>query len=209
MASVKKVALITTSTRTPRVGPKVANLVHEIIKNDADASSGVEITPVDLADFKLPIYDEEVIPAMVPAQAAFSKPHTIAWTTEIGKYDAYVLVIPEYNFGIAGATKNAIDYLYNEWIGKPAAIVSYGIQGGTIASEQLNRALTGMKLRVAETRPSLKFHGTHGPDLFLAMGSGGLGDDTKKDFEAEAPAILKAFQELKVLLNTEKAQEST
>ncbi|KAJ4178279.1 hypothetical protein NW755_013291 [Fusarium falciforme] len=208
MASVKKVALITTSTRKPRVGPKVASVVHEIIKNDTDASSGVEITPVEVADFNLPIYDEEVIPAMVPAKASFSKPHTIAWSTEVGKYDAYILVIPEYNFGIAGATKNAIDYLYNEWIGKPVAIVSYGIQGGTFASEQLNKALTGMKLRVAETRPSLKFHGGNGPDLFLAMGSGGLGEDTKKDIEAEAPIILKAFQELKELLNAEKAQES-
>ncbi|KAI8713728.1 FMN-red domain-containing protein [Fusarium sp. LHS14.1] len=208
MAPVKKIALITTSTRKSRVGPKVADLVHEIINNDIDASSGVEIIPVDVADFKLPIYDEEVIPAMVPAKASFSKPHTIAWSTEIGKYDAYVLVIPEYNFGIAGATKNAIDYLYNEWIGKPVMIVSYGIQGGTFASEQLNKSLTGMKLRVAETRPSLKFHGSHGPDLFLAMGSGGLGEDTRKDIEAEAPTILKAFQELKELLKAEKAQES-
>ena len=40
------------------------------------------------------------------------------------------------------------------------------------------------------------------------MGSGGLGEDTKKDIEAEAPVILKAFQELKELLNAEKAQES-
>ncbi|RMJ16472.1 hypothetical protein BHE90_004056 [Fusarium euwallaceae] len=207
MSSVKKVALITTSTRKPRVGPRVADLVHEIIKNDPDASSGVEITPVDVADFNLPIYDEEVIPAMVPAQASFSKPHTIAWSTEIGKYDAYILVIPEYNSSIAGATKNAIDYLYNEWIGKPAAIISYGVQGGTLASEQLHKSLTGMKLRVAETRPSLKFHGSRGPDLLLAMGSGGLGEDTKKDIEGEAPAILKAFQELKDLL--EKTPEST
>ncbi|KAM6514433.1 hypothetical protein FALCPG4_015570 [Fusarium falciforme] len=188
MASVKKVALITTSTRKPRVGPKVASVVHEIIKNDTDASNGVEITPVDVADFNLLIYDEE--------------------STEISKYDAYILVIPEYNFGIAGATKNAIDYLYNEWIGKPAAIVSYGIQGGTFASEQLNKALTGMKLRVAETRPSLKFHGGNGPDLFLAMGSGGLGENTKKDIKAKAPIILEAFQELKELLNAEKAQGS-
>ncbi|RSL43308.1 hypothetical protein CEP54_015143 [Fusarium duplospermum] len=208
MASIRKVALITTSTRKPRVGPKVANVVHEIIKNDTNASSGVKITPVNVADFNLPVYDEEVIPAMVPAKASFSKPHTIAWSTEIAKYDAYILVIPEYNFGVAGATKNAIDYLYNEWIGKPAAIISYGIQGGTFASEQLHQTLTGMKLRVAETRPSLKFHDGNGPDLFLAMGSGGLGEDTKKDIEAEGSSILKAVQELKALLNADKAQES-
>jgi NAD(P)H-dependent FMN reductase len=52
-------------------------------------------------------------------------------------YDGYILVSPEYNHGMPGGVKNAIDFLYNEWIGKPALIVTYGIFGGLKSSEQL------------------------------------------------------------------------
>jgi len=53
--------------------------------------------------------------------------------------------------------KNAIDYGYNEWIGKPILIVTYGIQGAKRASAQLGTILNGMKLRVVEKKPQLAF----------------------------------------------------
>lgn len=205
MAALKSIALITTSTRTPRIGPKIASIVHEIITKNENAKD-TSVTPVNVADFNLPVYDEEVIPSMVPSKASFAKSHSIAWSAEIAKYDGYILIIPEYNYGLAGGTKNAIDYLYHEWIGKSAAIISYGIKGGTLASAQLDQTLKGMKVEVAATRPSLTFHDGVAPDLFLAMGSGQLGEDTKKDILAEAPTILKAFDELKQLID---AKEST
>jgi len=40
--------------------------------------------------------------------------------------DALVFVIPEYNHSFNAATKNAIDYLHQEWKHKPYGIVSYG-----------------------------------------------------------------------------------
>ncbi|KAF5022835.1 hypothetical protein F66182_5129 [Fusarium sp. NRRL 66182] len=205
MTTTNNIALITMSTRTPRVGPNVASLVNEIITRDVDATKNTKITMVDLADFNLPVFDEVVMPAMVPSQASFTKPHAIAWSAEIAKYDGYILVIPEYNYGLAGATKNAIDYLYNEWIGKGAVVVSYGIYGGNRASEQLAGTLKGMKLKVVETRPALKFHGGAGPDMFLAAGTGQLGEDTKNGILAETADLIKAFGELKDLL---KAHES-
>lgn len=201
MSATQKFAVISFSTRKPRVGPKVAALVKDIISNGADAKDGVEISFVDVADFNLPVYDEEVIPAMVPFKAAFANAHSIAWSKEIAKYDGYILVIPEYNFGLAGGTKNAIDYLYNDWAGKPAGIISYGIKGGTTASDQLDGTLKGMKLRVAVTRPALPFRDGVGPDLNLAMAGGELGGDTKKDIQAQSPSILKVFQEVKELFN--------
>ena len=199
MATTKNIALITASTRTPRVGPKIANLVNEIITGDAEASQNTKITPVDVADFSLPVFDEVIMPALVPSKGKFTKPHAIAWSAEIAKYDGYIWVIPEYNHGMASATKNAVDYLYNEWIGKGVVVISYGIVGGKSANEQLNHVLKGMKLQVAETSPALTFHGNAGPDLWLA-GAGDLGEDTKKDIIAETPTILKAFGELKELM---------
>ena len=52
-------------------------------------------------------------------------------------YDGYVFVSPEYNYGMPGGVKNAIDYLYNELTGKPILIITYGIFGGLKCSEQL------------------------------------------------------------------------
>lgn len=201
MSSPKSVAVITMSTRAVRVGPEVAAVVKEIIEKDAEAISGIALEPVDLASFKLPVFDEPVIPAMVPEKASFTHEHSKAWSAPIAKHDAYVLVIPEYNYGVAGATKNAIDYLKNEWDKKPALVVSYGIQGGKTASEQVHYTLDKMGLRVTATRPNLVFFGHHGPELYSAMLQGKLGEETRKQWTTEESAtILKGFGELRALL---------
>lgn len=103
-----KIAVLAMSTRKPRVGSKTAALVKETLEKEADPAAHV-IKLVEVADFNLPVYDEEVIPAQVPAQGQFKHEHTKRWTAEIASHDAYVLVIPEYNYSLAGGTKNAID----------------------------------------------------------------------------------------------------
>uniref|UniRef100_H1VAK0 NADPH-dependent FMN reductase n=1 Tax=Colletotrichum higginsianum (strain IMI 349063) TaxID=759273 RepID=H1VAK0_COLHI len=200
MAATKKVAVIATSTRTPRIGTKVAELVRDVIAPDA-AAADVELAFVEVASFNLPVFDEKLLPAQVPAFGEFAHEHSRAWSREIARHDAYVLVVPEYNYGLAGGTKNAIDYLYNEWLGKPVAIVSYGIAGGNSASSQAQKTLEGMKLRVAPTRPALPFAGGGtGPDLMAAIG-GEIGDESRENWKAEAETIRKAFAELKELLD--------
>jgi NAD(P)H-dependent FMN reductase len=59
--------------------------------------------------------------------------------------DGYIFVTPEYNAGYPAALKNAIDYLYHEWTGKPAMIISYGAGGGASAGHQLHEILTRLK----------------------------------------------------------------
>ncbi|KAJ9156784.1 hypothetical protein NKR19_g4194 [Coniochaeta hoffmannii] len=201
MSSPKSVAIITMSTRTPRVGPEVAALVKDIISKDTEATSNLTLHAIDLATFNLPVFDEPVVPAMVPATASFTHDHSKAWSAAIAAHDAYVIVIPEYNYSMAGGTKNAIDYLKNEWDGKPMLVVSYGINGGSLASEQAHAVLGKMGLRTAVTRPQLRFHGQHGPELFSAMMQGQLGEETRKQWtEEESANILKGFGELRALL---------
>ncbi|KAK1656785.1 NADPH-dependent FMN reductase [Colletotrichum godetiae] len=200
MIAFKKVAVIVTSTRTPRIGTKVAELVKDTITADT-TNSDIDLSLVEVATFNLPVFDEQIIPAQVPAAGSFAHEHSKAWSSEIAKYDAYIIVVPEYNRGLSGGAKNAIDYLYNEWIGKPISIVSYGIMGGNSASEQAQKTLEGMKLRIAPTRPALAFAGGAGPDLVAAMSHGEIGEESRKKWEAESETILKAFGELKELLN--------
>ena len=120
----------------------------------------------------------------------------------MAQFAAYIFVTPEYNHGIPGSTKNAVDYLFNEITTKPAMIVSYGTHGGMKASESLKVTLEGMKLRVVKVRPALPFHGGLGPDLFDAAGKGELGEDSRKDWEEDKKKdVLEGVAELEQLMN--------
>jgi len=122
----------------------------------------------------------------------------------MAQFAAFIFVTPEYNYGMPGSTKNAVDYLYNEITTKPAMIVSYGVQGGKNASESLKVTLEGMKLRVVKVRPALPFHGGPGPDLFDAAGKGELGEDSRKDWEEDKKKdVLDGVAELEQLMNEE------
>lgn len=137
-----RVAIIIGSTRPGRIGEAVAHWVAEIAQKRRDA----EYELVDLKDFNLPLLDEPV----PPSQGKYSQPHTHAWAARIATFDAFVFVTPEYNHGISGALKNALDFLYAEWNNKAAGFVSYGSMGGARAVEQL-RLVMG-ELQVADVR---------------------------------------------------------
>ena len=128
-----KIAIILGSTRPGRNGEAVAKWVHEIANKRTDA----EFELVDIKDFNLPLLDEP----MPPIIGQYSKPHTKAWAAKIGSFDGYVFVTPEYNHGVPGALKNAIDFLFREWNDKAAGFVSYGGAGGARGVEQLRLVL--------------------------------------------------------------------
>lgn len=201
--SPKKVALIIASTRAIRAGPTVVDFVHKTLLT-SPATPKPELSIIDVAKFNLPVFNERIMPAMVPMYGQFDYEHSKAWSAAMAPFDAYVFVAPEYNLGVPGGVKNAIDYLYNEWIGKPVLIVTYGIHGGNLSSDALKGTLSGMKLRVVETRPMLKFAGW--PDkseLMMAAGQGKVGTKTLELWEEEGKApLLKGFGELVELMET-------
>jgi NAD(P)H-dependent FMN reductase len=137
-----KVAIMTGSTRPGRLNEAVARWVHDLTKGRKDA----ELELVDIADFGLPLLDEPVPPSL----AKYSHEHTKRWAAKIASFDAYVFVVPEYNHGISGALKNAIDFLYAEWNNKAAGFVSYGSAGGARAVEHLRCVMA--ELQVATVR---------------------------------------------------------
>ncbi|KAI1129428.1 flavoprotein [Nemania abortiva] len=194
----KSIALITMSLRPARIGVNVAAFVQPILEK-ALAGSDIALVPVDVRDFNLPIYNENVVPAMVPAYAQFEHAHSRAWSAEIAKHDAYVLVIPEYNYGVSGGTKNAIDYLLNEWKGKPLSIVSYGSKGGSQASQQAKEILGGMGLRVAETRPQLAFADAQA-EIAGILSEGKIAPASRAKWGAQTDEIAKVAEELKAML---------
>src|SRR6476659_5956565 len=133
-----RVGVILGSTRPGRIGEAVAKWVFENASKRTDA----EYELVDIADYNLPLLDEPVPPSM----GQYSKDHTKRWAAKIASFDAFVFVTPEYNHGISGALKNAIDFLFAEWNNKAAGFVSYGGAGGARAVEQLRLVLAEVQI---------------------------------------------------------------
>jgi NAD(P)H-dependent FMN reductase len=141
-----KVAIILGSTRPGRNGEAVARWVYDLSRKRNDA----EFELVDIKDFDLPILDEPVPPSM----GQYTKEHTKIWSAKIASFDAFVFVTPEYNHGIPGALKNAIDFLYREWNNKVAGFVSYGSAGGVRSVEQLRLVMA--ELQIADVRAQVQ-----------------------------------------------------
>lgn len=125
----------------------------------------------------------------------------MTWSDAIAAYDAYVIVSAEYNYGIPGALKNAIDYLYHAWMGKPVFIVTYGIFGGKSASENLKTTLEGMHLQVVGKRVMLEFPGrnaaTHNMSESLVKAMGGvLAEEAVASWEGSRGEVLEGWEEL-------------
>ena len=136
------VGIIIGSTRPGRKADTVAKWVYELARHRNDAAFEL----VDIADYGLPLLDEPVPPSM----GQYSKEHTKKWAAKIGSFDAFVFVTPEYNHGISGALKNAIDFLYAEWNNKAAGFVSYGSASGVRSVEHLRLVMA--ELQIADVR---------------------------------------------------------
>jgi NAD(P)H-dependent FMN reductase len=145
-----KVAIIIGSTRPGRVGEAVGRWVHDLAQKRTDA----EFELVDIQDFNLPLLDEPV----PPSQGKYSKEHTKKWAAKIATFDGYVFVTPEYNHGICGALKNAIDFLFAEWNNKAAGFVGYGSAGGVRAVEHLRLVMAEVQVATVRNQVMLSLH---------------------------------------------------
>ncbi|MEC6747852.1 NADPH-dependent FMN reductase [Marinilactibacillus sp. XAAS-LB27] len=137
MSEPLKIGIILGSTRQGRVSTQVG----EWAKNIADERSDAHYEIVDTADYDLPFL----------GTTAGTEPGLAKWAEKINELDAFVFVVAEYNHGITGALKNAIDSApTTAWNNKAASIMSYGSTGGARAAEHL-RGILG-ELMVADTR---------------------------------------------------------
>ena len=105
--------------------------------------------PVDLqiGDLRLPLYDQD--------EDGFSTPETVqAFRHAVEKSDAVVIVTPEYNHGIPGVLKNALDWASrplgrSALTGKPVLVISVSpaFTGGVRAQAQANETLLAIHSR--------------------------------------------------------------
>ncbi|MBX2982116.1 MAG: NAD(P)H-dependent oxidoreductase [Flavobacteriales bacterium] len=168
-----KLKIILASTREGRKGPAVAHWIVEAAK----AHGAFDVELLDLAEINLPFMDEPNHPRL----KQYTHEHTKAWSATIESADAFIFVMPEYNFGYTAPLKNALDFVFQEWRNKPVGLVSYGgVSGGLRATQLLKPVLTAVQLTVAGEVPIpffAKFIGEDGvftPNEILTKSATGM-----------------------------------
>lgn len=131
--------LVIASTRPGRIGLPVAQWFQRL----AVAQGDFEVRVADLAEIQLPFLDEPHHPRL----RRYTHQHTKDWSAVVEAADAFVFVMPEYNYGFNAPLKNALDYLFQEWQYKPAGFVSYGgVAAGTRALQMVKQVVTALKM---------------------------------------------------------------
>lgn len=143
--------IIVASTRPGRIG----HTIGRWIEADARACGGFdEVELVDLREVDLPFMNEPNHPRL----AQYTYQHTMDWSATVAQADAFVFVMPEYNYGYNAELKNAIDYLHNEWHYKPVGLVSYGgVSAGTRAAQMIKQVVTTLKMTPLPEAVSIPF----------------------------------------------------
>ncbi|KAJ5220235.1 NADPH-dependent FMN reductase [Penicillium chermesinum] len=202
MASIQslKAGIVIGSTRVTRIGPQIASFVRDAIqsplaRNSTNATqSQIQIDIIDIKDFNLPMFDEPGIPNRFISSEDYSNEHTRAWSRHISKFDAFVFLTSERNWGIPAELKNAIDYLFHEWKGKPAMIVSYGGQGGVHSAEQVKIVAGAIGMRVVDGMINMSFPSREFVGKGLAGESLGLdATDQNAPWSEHVPEISSIF----------------
>ena len=135
------------STRRGRFSERPGRWIHAL----AAAREGVAAELVDLRDYPLPFFDEPVTPSA--AAESYTDPDVVRWTAKVHQADGYIIVAPEYNHGCPAVLKNALDYVFEAWHGKPVSFVSYGSAMGARSVEMLR--LAAVELRMMPIRDAL------------------------------------------------------
>jgi len=167
MAKTRTVAVIVGSLRKESFSRKLAHAIAAV------APTNLKFDFVDIGGLEL--FDQDLEPTPTAAWTAFRD--------RVRAADAVLFVTPEYNRGLPGSLKNAIDvgsrpYGQSVFNGKPAAVVgnSPGAMGGFGAANQLRQSLVFLNMPVLQ-QPEAYVGGAG--DLFDESG-GVKKPDTKK-----------------------------
>ncbi len=146
-----KIGIINGSIRAERNTEPVAKYAYDIAsQRDGD----VTYEYVDLGAFNVPLLTTSVHPMM--ANKDYDDANVQAWSDTIDALDGFVFVTPEYNHGVPGGFKNAVDTLGPEWVGKPVSFIGHGSVGGVRAIEQWRQILANFSMPM--TRAELNFN---------------------------------------------------
>lgn len=141
-----KIGIILSSVRKERNGLAVANWAVDKSQEFSDKEK-VTFELVDLASYDLPFLGAETSPEQAK--------EIQRWSEKIDSFDGYVFITAEYNHGVTGAFKNALDFLKPEFKNKAVAFVGYGGLGAARSIENLRVIVA--ELGLASTQRNVNF----------------------------------------------------
>lgn len=178
-----RIAILVGSLRKESINRKIALSVADFAKGTLDCRI------VEIGD--LPLYNED-IDVNPPSQYQ-------RFRDEIGAADGVLFCTPEYNRGLPGAIKNALDvgsrpYGQSVWDKKPAAIISASPSavGGFGANHQLRQSCVFLNMPMMQQPEVYLGHVT--ADKFDE--SGRLHDGPLKDFVIEVATAFAGWVDL-------------
>jgi NAD(P)H-dependent FMN reductase len=131
--------IVIASIRDGRAGKPVGDWFESVAREHG----GFDVAVADLREIDLPLMTEPNHPRL----KQYTQPHTWAWSERVEAADAFVFVMPEYNYGVSAPLANALDYLYQEWHYKPVGLVSYGgVSGGLRAAQHVKQKITTLNM---------------------------------------------------------------
>jgi NAD(P)H-dependent FMN reductase len=166
MGDTVRILALAGSTREASLNKKLVRVAA-----DGAASAGAETTFLDLRDYPLPLYDEDIetrdgAPAALAELKAIFKAH-----------QGLLIAAPEYNGSIPAVLKNAIDWLTRKapdepflaaFDGKVAGLLSAspGALGGLRGLAHLQQILSGIRVTVVPDQHAVP----RAPSVFDAEG---------------------------------------
>ncbi len=141
---------------------RVADKVLDYAKADLEKRENVTVTVADLAELKLPFFNNETPP--VSPDYTITDPEVQKWSDLVQASDSVLFITPEYNHTLSAIQKNALDSLGADWVEKPVSALAYGWTGGSLAVETLLRVLENLKADVRQPIAQLAFMKELNPD---------------------------------------------
>lgn len=141
---------------------RVADKVLEYIKEEIAKKDAVTVTIADLAELKLPFFDNENPPTS--PNYIITNPEVQKWSELVQANDNVLFITPEYNHTLSAIQKNALDSLGADWVEKPVSAVAYGWSGGSLAVATLLEVLGNLKADVRQPIAQLAFTKDLNPD---------------------------------------------
>lgn len=142
--------IVIASIREGRVGLPVGRWFEGVAKDHGTFA----VDLVDLAELGLPLMTEPFHPSL----QRYTQEPTKAWSRRVAAADAFAFVMPEYNHSFSAPLKNALDYLFKEWAGKPVGFVSYGgVSAGSRAVAALQPVLYSLQMRALQPAVHIPF----------------------------------------------------
>jgi NAD(P)H-dependent FMN reductase/GNAT superfamily N-acetyltransferase len=197
--SALQILVIVASTRPGRLGGPVADWFLDTIRSDA-ARAGTVVEVADLAELGLPLLDEPE----EPSSGIYHHEHTRAWSRKVAAADAFVIVTPEYNYGMPAVLKNALDFLYHEWAWKPVGFVSYGnTSAGTRSVQMTKQVVTTLRMMPIGATVALRIADSIRDAQVLPGDS--RRDSTARSVLAELSRVARVLRQLRRIEDDEQA----